>query len=113
MEHISSADLPTGNPGDFEFALEMSDKDFNTFVDIAREFGKDKTKFKLDNLGKIQQKGFFHKDDIEKLFGIEFIDGLKNSVKSEINPLLKEKISFAIVKKRSSYDLEPYLDFPK
>ena len=52
-------------------------------------------------------------DDLEILFGSEFIEGLRNSVASEINPLLSEKINFGIVKKGGPYDLEPYLDFPK
>ena len=89
------------------------DKDFNTFVDICNAYANDLGEPNLLRFGDVSRKVFFHKDDVKAIFGQGFIDGLKNSVKSEINPLLKEKINFAIVKKGGAYDLEPYLDFPK
>ncbi|EJL75367.1 hypothetical protein [Chryseobacterium populi] len=111
LEHVSGNDLPTGNPGDFEFALEMNPDDFNIFIQICKEYGKHNGKARLDNIGNISSKGFFHKDDILALFGSKFVDGLKNSTKMDLQPLLREKINFAIVKKGGPYDLEPYLDF--
>ena len=102
-----------GNPNDFEFALRMKENDFNAFTLIARQFAKEKGKiFEFD---KITSKGFMKINDIENLFGKDFVKQFRNTIKNDTNfpgkYIKGDDINFAIIKEGGAYDIEPFLTF--
>jgi len=109
LEHLDLNDVPSGNPGDFEFALRMNPRDFEVFTYIAREFSKNKLETTFD-FGKVSKKGFMKLEEIESLFGKRFVNQLRQSVGNDVN-FSPNKINFAIVKGGGPYDLEPNLIF--
>jgi len=108
LEHLDPNHFLLGDPGDFEFALRLTPKDFEIFTYIARQYAEGNSD--IFNFQKVSSRGFMKLDGIQQLFGEKFITQFRQTVRNDINFLSKD-INFAIVKEGGPYDLEPFLKF--